>query len=77
MRNFIDITNKKFNRLLPLEYLGNSMWKCICDCGTIKNVNSSNIRTGETMSCGCYNRELSSILGTMEIFGSDMEGCLS
>lgn len=36
---------------------GKKMYKCRCECGTIKNVNSQNLRYGKSISCGCYNRE--------------------
>ena len=29
----IDLTNQKFNQLTVLEYLGNSEWRCQCNCG--------------------------------------------
>lgn len=34
------------------------VWKCICDCGNIKYVNSSNLRNGHVKSCGCLVREV-------------------
>jgi hypothetical protein len=33
-------------------------WICQCDCGNIKTVLSSALRTKETVSCGCYQREV-------------------
>lgn len=48
-----DITNKKFGKLTAIEYLGNSMWKCQCECGNISKVNSWNLRNNHTTSCGC------------------------
>jgi hypothetical protein len=53
----IDLTNKKFNRLAPQEYLGKSMWLCVCDCGRIKAIDGGNIRLGRTKSCGCLQKE--------------------
>lgn len=29
------------------------MYKCKCDCGTIKEVSASQLRTGKSTSCGC------------------------
>jgi|SRR5690606_10027234 len=31
--------------------------KCECVCGTIKNINLSNLQAGNTISCGCIGRE--------------------
>ena len=32
--------------------------KCICDCGNYKEVLESSLKSGNTKSCGCYNRDL-------------------
>jgi hypothetical protein len=60
-RRFIDLTGKKFNRLFVkgLAYKKGLIyyWECICDCGTEKIINGSKLRTGNTQSCGCWNRE--------------------
>ena len=62
MSNFIDLTGQRFGRWTVLERASNKtqpngkqkvMWKCRCDCGTIKNVPSVNLRNGESKSCGC------------------------
>ena len=61
MGAFIDLTNKKFNRLTVKEKLykkGNEWyWKCECECGNICEVMGSQIRTGRTKSCGCLKKE--------------------
>ena len=55
----IDNINKKFNKLLILDaYLNhkkNSSWwyKCLCDCGNIKNVRAFQVLNGGIKSCGC------------------------
>ena len=35
----------------------NSEWMCECICGVSLVVQSSNLRSGKTVSCGCYNKE--------------------
>lgn len=60
---FIDMTGQKFGRLLVLEQNGKDgrgefLWKCLCDCGKIVSVRGNQIRSGKSVSCGCYNREL-------------------
>jgi len=32
-----------------------------CDCGTIKNVRNTSLRTGRTVSCGCIQKEKASV----------------
>lgn len=60
----IDITGKKFGRLLVLEETldrkigGSVIWKCLCDCGNVINVRSNSLRDKHTISCGCYSKEL-------------------
>jgi hypothetical protein len=34
------------------------MWECACDCGNIKTVAGPKLKSGNTKSCGCLNREL-------------------
>lgn len=58
----IDITNKKFGKLTVLNYTGlekkrHSLWRCVCDCGVIKDVRGFMLRSGRSKSCGC-SREL-------------------
>jgi len=61
--NKIPMLGKKFGRLTVLEEMGREkdgtiLWKCICECGTVKIINGSSLRKGATRSCGCYNKEL-------------------
>lgn len=53
----IDLTGQKFSRLTVLEYLGNSHWKCKCDCGTVRAFLAPSLKNGNTKSCGCYRVE--------------------
>ena len=70
---FIDLTGRRFNRWLvieqaPYEYtgtpphqkkvVGQSRWKCKCDCGTIKErVLYGSLVRGHSQSCGCMHWE--------------------
>ena len=53
----IDLTGKRFGRLLCLEAVGRDkrgvLWKCRCDCGTERIVRGMSLRDGNTRSCGC------------------------
>lgn len=33
-------------------------WKCLCKCGALKNVFSSDLKSGKSKSCGCLHNEL-------------------
>lgn len=62
-----DMTGQRFGRLYVIafdhldEVNGLAYWKCICDCGKEVVVRGNCLRTGESRSCGCLARELSSI----------------
>ena len=61
--NFVDLTGKKFNKLLILKRAenkhGKAMWICKCDCGNITiPVSTQSLRQDKVKSCGCYKREL-------------------
>ncbi len=32
---------------------GDVVWECICECGSVVEVRSDNLRSGNTKSCGC------------------------
>lgn len=58
-----DLIGKKFNFLTVLEKTdkrkgGAVVWKCLCDCGNIKEVTTADLTSNRVMSCGCYNRKL-------------------
>ena len=56
-----DLTGQRFGRLTVLERAGSkrsgATWLCICDCGETKIVESHNLVSGNTKSCGCYMRQ--------------------
>lgn len=49
----INLTGKRFGKLVALEYFGNGHWMTQCDCGTKKAVKTSHLISGNTKSCGC------------------------
>lgn len=62
MGKFIDLTGQRFGRLVVLGKYGTaknrqSIWKCKCDCGNIKNVIYGSLLSGSTKSCGCLLKE--------------------
>src|SRR3990167_9881230 len=60
----IDLSKQKFGRLTVLERAGtlqtSALWLCECECGNIKTIKSINLRNGNTRSCGCLVREVTS-----------------
>lgn len=48
-----DLTNKKFGNLTPIYYIKGGKWHCKCDCGNEVVVDTRNLKTGHTKSCGC------------------------
>lgn len=64
VRRRVDLTGQKFHRLTVIGMVtvnGKGACECICDCGAKKTVDSYGLRSGQTKSCGCYNREIASI----------------
>ena len=53
-----DITKRKFDRLTVLYYIGLDTWVCKCECGTIVATRGSQLKRGDTRSCGCLHKEL-------------------
>lgn len=59
----LDLTNQRYNRLVAKTRLsersdcGHVQWSCLCDCGNEVVVVVGALRSGNTKSCGCLNRE--------------------
>lgn len=57
----LNLIGKRFGKLLVIERLGQIKndskvyWKCLCDCGNISYVNTNNLQSKNTQSCGCIN----------------------
>lgn len=61
-KRFKDLTGLRFGRWSVASFAGmvgteGAHWICRCDCGTERRVRSLNLRSGKTVSCGCYNLE--------------------
>lgn len=58
----IDLTGQIFGRLTVLYRAGTkntfATWQVRCSCGIEKTVCGHELRTGRTVSCGCYLREI-------------------
>ncbi|MHA1983012.1 MAG: hypothetical protein ACW967_01580 [Candidatus Hodarchaeales archaeon] len=59
-----NLQGKRFERLLVIKENGRIgrkvAWLCRCDCGKKFNVSSTHLIQGDTKSCGCYSRDISS-----------------
>lgn len=60
--NFIDLTGKRFTKLVVIEQAppkrGHAAWRCKCDCGNECIVIGDKLKRGETRSCGCIRKEI-------------------
>lgn len=58
----VDLTGQRFGRLVVLRRAENmgrqTAWLCKCDCGNEKAVPMWNLRSGQTISCGCFADEV-------------------
>lgn len=62
MTALIDITGMRFGKLIAIDRVENSKsgkarWRCRCDCGEISEVQSTNLKSGASTSCGCVHKE--------------------
>lgn len=58
----MDITGNKYGRLTVIAFdhkdkRGEYYWRCKCDCGNETVASGNKLRTGNTKSCGCLQRE--------------------
>jgi hypothetical protein len=65
--NFRSLVGQKFSRLrvisiddTPSDNNRGAMYVCWCDCGQVKKARAAELRSGDTRSCGCLNREVHS-----------------
>ena len=60
MPKALDLTNKKFGKLTAIKKVqsrnGNTYWLCQCECGNQKEIQTSNLTSGATLSCGCLTK---------------------
>lgn len=58
----IDLTGQRFGMLTVLNRADNkgkrTMWNCLCDCGNKAVVGGSNLKNGNTRSCGCLHKKM-------------------
>lgn len=57
----IDLTGKTFDYLTPLYYIKGGKWHCLCKCGNEIDVDTRNLNSGHTKSCGCLQKKKASL----------------
>lgn len=61
MSALIDLTGKRFGKLIVIEQTGSQhshiLWKCKCDCGNESVILGLSLRWGRTKSCGCLHKD--------------------
>jgi len=65
MRYAKDYTGQRFGKLVvvePIEGKG-ARWKCKCDCGGEKIMQSSHLNAGVGLHCGCSNPKINDLCG--------------
>lgn len=53
-----NLRGQRFGRWTAEEYAGGGRWKCRCDCGTSKDVVTTSLMRGLSLSCGCRSSEV-------------------
>lgn len=74
MRKPLELTGLRFGRLVVIARCrsnrqGNSMWKCLCDCGNEIVANSQNLKSGHTKSCGCHKSKVAAMRNAENTIG--------
>lgn len=63
MGKFVDLTGMTFGRLTVITRAADRhkhvYWQCKCNCGNpeLIEIEGSSLKSGKTLSCGCYGRE--------------------
>ena len=70
--NFVNLQGKKFGRLVVKKinhFNIGAMWDCLCQCGKKTIVRGTSLISGQTQSCGCLAREITSKLRLIDLIG--------
>lgn len=74
MSRAADLSGQRFGRLTALRDVGRRgrrrLWHCRCECGSVTTVVGSDLRSGNTQSCGCLQRERTRVASTTHGFAS-------
>lgn len=70
-----DLTGKQFGYLTPVYYIKGGKWHCKCKCGNELDVDTRNLNSGHTQSCGCLQKEKASN-NTISMIGYENDGII-
>lgn len=63
-----DIKGNRYNKLVALEFSHshqkNAYWKFQCDCGQVTTLAAHSVKRGDSKSCGCLRKQVSTELNT-------------
>lgn len=70
----VDLSGRIFDRLTALEFTGDTqggkrLWRCRCSCGNMMVATVTNLKTGNTTSCGCRKNEVTSERRALSLAG--------
>ena len=68
---------KRYGKLTVIEDTGKryhqtKLYKCLCDCGNYKEVNTNQLHSGHVTSCGCAKHKIRDLTGLK--FGRVLRG---
>lgn len=69
---FTDLSGSTFSRWTVLALAGRTLrgealWKCVCQCGTVRKVAHGSLQKGRSRSCGCFKQERATIHGQCKL----------
>ena len=82
-KKYENLIGQRFGRLIVLQdtykksSTGTEIWKCKCDCGNEIEVRSDNLKSGNTKSCGCYQKDRAYEVNTINISEGSKYGMLT
>lgn len=65
-----NLQGRTFGRLTVLDWEGNGKWRCRCECGNEVLVQSDNLKSGNTKSCGCLQKNRASEASYISLIGN-------
>lgn len=69
----VDLTGKTFTYLTALYYIKGGKWHCKCKCGNEVDVDTRNLNSGHTTSCGCRQKEIAGKRNTFSMLSYEDE----
>lgn len=69
----VDLTGKTFTYLTPMYYIKGGKWHCQCKCGNEVDVDTRNLNSGHTTSCGCRQKEIAGKVNTTSMLNYEDE----